>query len=368
MKTRIPTLLIHLFGSLAFLAIPFLVSPDSVLDGSFFRHAPPMADCINYALLLGFFYLNYYFILPKIYFKRRYWLFAVILILSFLLIGASPVLISRSITAAKAEKKMQLVKPRPNNEVKPIGPPEKNPMPNVEIGSRKNPRQPALLLQLTNSAFRFVLIVVLSLLLRISARLRQEKQEKSQAELAYLKAQINPHFLFNTLNGIYSLAILKSDATAPAIVKLSEMMRYVTTESQQEYVPLEKEMNYLRNYIDLQKMRVGETIDLVFRIEGEAQGKLIAPLLLIPFIENAFKYGVNPEEKSKIEIDLQIQSDSITLDVKNQKVKTNIHGQDGAGMGLENARKRFALSYPGKHTLHIHETASDFAVHLNVML
>ncbi len=366
MKTRIPTALIHVIGSIAFLAIPFLISPDSVMTGAFFRHAPPVADLINYILLLGFFYLNYYYIIPQIYFKRRYWLFTAALAGSFLVVSVVPILIARPLTANQ-KKNVAQFKPMPPPHIKPS---DRQPMPPeflpIEHEAKKTFRPPARLMQYANSTFRFLLIVVLSLLLRISARLRQEKQEKSQAEVAYLKAQINPHFLFNTLNGIYSLAIQKSDATAPAIVKLSEMMRYVTTESQQEFVPLEKEMNYLRNYIDLQKMRVGETIALVFRIDGEALGKSIAPLLLIPFIENAFKYGINPEEKSEINIHIQLLTDVVLLDVKNQKV--NIQSSDGAGTGLENARKRLALSYPGRHTLQIDETEFRFAVHLKVLL
>jgi hypothetical protein len=366
MKTRIPAALIHVIGCIAFLAIPFLVSPDSVRNGAFFRHAPPVADMINYILLLCFFYLNYYYIIPQIYFKRRYWLFTAVLAGSFLVVSVVPILIARPLTA-NSKKNVKKFKPMPPPHIQP---PDRQQMPPALLPIAREERRifrpPAKLMLYANSTFRFLLIVVLSLLLRISARLRQEKQEKSQAEVAYLKAQINPHFLFNTLNGIYSLAIQKSDATAPAIVKLSEMMRYVTTESQQEFVPLEKEMNYLSNYIDLQKMRVGETIELVFRIDGDAGGKSIAPLLLIPFIENAFKYGVNPEEKSKIDIHLQLLTDAVLLDVKNQKV--NIRPHEGAGTGLENARKRLALSCPGKHTLEIDETEFSFVVHLKVML
>ena len=130
-------------------------------------------------------------------------------------------------------------------------------------------------------------------MLKINSRLKLAEKEKVNAELSYLKAQINPHFLFNTLNSIYSLAIEKSDYTATAVVKLSSMMRYVITDASHKFVPLEKEINYISNYIELQKLRIDSSIKLMYTVTGDISDKKIAPLVLISFIENAFKYGVN---------------------------------------------------------------------------
>ena len=137
----------------------------------------------------------------------------------------------------------------------------------------------------------FLLVIALAFLIKITNRLNEINTEKRNAEVSYLKAQINPHFLFNTLNSLYALTLQKSNEAPIAVLKLSGIMRYVVTESNREYVPLEKELNYIKDYIALQKLRLDPNVSLVFEIDGEPFGKAIAPLLLIPFIENAFKYG-----------------------------------------------------------------------------
>ncbi|HRD40256.1 MAG TPA: sensor histidine kinase, partial [Bacteroidia bacterium] len=185
-------------------------------------------------------------------------------------------------------------------------------------------------------------------------------------ELSYLKAQINPHFLFNTLNSIYSLAIQKSDETANAVVKLSGMMRYVLTESQNEFVSLQKELDYINNYIELQKTRLDSTIKLHYTITGTTTGKAIAPLILIPFIENAFKYGVNAEENSEITIEISVNEAAINLFVKNNKVSIRPDPENRSGLGIENTKSRLLLLYPGKHYLNIDDNSASFSVSLSI--
>lgn len=213
-----------------------------------------------------------------------------------------------------------------------------------------------------------MVIVVFSLMLRISGRWQQTEREKMNAELSYLKAQINPHFLFNTLNSIYSLAIQKSDETPTAIVKLSGMMRYVLSESANEFVSLEKEIIYIKNYIDLQKLRFEDAISLEFIIKGDSIGKKIAPLMLIPFIENAFKHGVNAEEESLIKINIHITEETLFLSVFNKKVTINISEENKSGLGIENTKNRLQLLYPEKHKLSIFDTENSFLVELSMNL
>lgn len=143
--------------------------------------------------------------------------------------------------------------------------------------------------------YMFILVLVCALLLKTNQRWRKLRQEKLETELSYLKAQINPHFLFNTLNSIYALAIEKSDYTATAVVKLSGMMRYIISESHKHFVSLEKEISYINDYIELQKFRLGGTVKIHYSLQGHYPGKEIAPLILITFVENAFKYGLTPK-------------------------------------------------------------------------
>jgi sensor histidine kinase YesM len=200
------------------------------------------------------------------------------------------------------------------------------------------------------------------LILRISDRLKQTEEARRKAELSYLQAQINPHFLFNTLNSIYSLSIEKSDQVADAVVKLSNMMRYVLTEANKPLVSLKKEIDYINGYIDLQKYRVSNTVDIHLTINGEATHQEIAPLLLITFIENAFKYGVNPEVPSEIIIEIDIGTDDMHLLVKNKKA--TIKNTERTGLGIKNVKQRLEMLYPGKHTLTVHDGTSDFSVSL----
>jgi sensor histidine kinase YesM len=214
----------------------------------------------------------------------------------------------------------------------------------------------------------FVIVLFCALLLKTNQRWRKLQQEKLETELSYLKAQINPHFLFNTLNSIYSLAIEKSDYTATAVVKLSGMMRYIISESHKNFVSLEKEVNYINDYIELQKFRLGGTVEIQYSLQGNYNRKEIAPLILITFVENAFKYGVNPEQHSKILVRIDIENDSLILAIENNKVTTSQEKIEASGLGISNTRNRLEMLYPGKYKLNINDGVEKFKVHLEVTL
>lgn len=200
-----------------------------------------------------------------------------------------------------------------------------------------------------------------------SNRLRQMENDQLQAELRQLKAQIHPHFLFNTLNSIYALAIRKDDRTADTIVKLAEFMRYMIGDAHQHRVSLQKELDYLRNYIDLQKARLRDAVSISVSIEGDASRNQIAPLLLFTFVENAFKYGVNPDVESVIRIQVSVRDDTLRLSVFNRKVSVNpVEGS--SQVGLQNAQERLRLLYPGKHSLRIDNADTQFEVNLTLQL
>ncbi len=225
-----------------------------------------------------------------------------------------------------------------------------------------------LVFEATQSFVLFLFVILFSLVINTRNQLRATEKEKLNAELSYLKAQINPHFLFNTLNSIYSLAIEKSDATPTAVVKLSGMMRYVLTESSAEFVSLEKEINYIRDFVDLQKIRLGETAEVQFDVSGEYLGNRIAPLILIAFIENAFKHGVNPEERSFITIQIKITNKILFLLVKNKKVNSISNSNLSNLVGLENTINRLNLIYPSKYKLKFNDLADEYSVELTIEL
>ncbi|TDX01583.1 sensor histidine kinase [Dinghuibacter silviterrae] len=221
---------------------------------------------------------------------------------------------------------------------------------------------PTLAIEVSHHLFLFLGCIVFALALRFSERWKQTEREKLQAELAYLKAQVNPHFLFNTLNGVYALALEKSDKAPGAIARLAAMMRYVLHEAGRERVPLDKEIAYIRDYMALQEVRFDGSVHLALTVEGDPGGKKIAPLVLIPFIENAFKHGVNPEEDSRIDIRLTIGRDDLRMEVVNKKVHVLLTDAEQSGLGIATTRERLRLLYPGAHTLEIRNNSLDFIV------
>jgi LytS/YehU family sensor histidine kinase len=190
--------------------------------------------------------------------------------------------------------------------------------------------------------------------------------QKVSSELSFLKAQLNPHFLFNTLNSIYSLANKKSDDTTVAIVTLSELMRYMIYEANEEFISLEKEIEYIKNYISLQLLRLKDSSGVKINVHGDLNYK-IEPLLLISFIENAFKYGTDYKGKTDIRVIITINNDELQLEVYNISSLQNSANKN-SGIGLENIKNRLNLLYPNAHTLEITNHKKSFEVNLKIKL
>jgi sensor histidine kinase YesM len=204
--------------------------------------------------------------------------------------------------------------------------------------------------------------------LAFNEKLRKEaEKEKLNTELTFLKHQINPHFLFNTLNSIYSLALVKSDMTAEAVMKLSEMMRYVLQDVEKEKVPLALEIEYLEHYVELQKIRLSENVEVQFAIKGEPDAFEIPPIILVPFVENAFKFGTSAHENARITISIRIAENQLAFQVSNQ-IFNGRKQTETFGIGIQNTRKRLQLIYPGKHRLDLTKTESHFNVTLMIVL
>jgi LytS/YehU family sensor histidine kinase len=204
-------------------------------------------------------------------------------------------------------------------------------------------------------------------------KIRQQlERDKLQTELKYLKAQINPHFLFNTLNMAYASAIKSNDdQTADIIEKLSSLMRYVLYEGNEERVSLEKEIDYINTYVHLQLKRMSPelTEQVQYQVKGESRNHKIAPMLLMPFVENVFKHGIMLSKKPEMAIVISIFSDRLVLESRNLKNYRNQNEEKrDSGIGLKNARERLKLIYPDKHKLEIEDTGNVFNIKLELQL
>jgi LytS/YehU family sensor histidine kinase len=195
--------------------------------------------------------------------------------------------------------------------------------------------------------------------------MKQIKVEQIASELANLKAQINPHFLFNTLNSIYALALTKSDKTADYISKLSSMMRYSLSKTSAEKVLLEDEIDYIKNYIALQKIRLTENTHVNFTIQWQIDEQQIPPLLFIDFIENAFKYGVSNEVETEVNIQFIVEENTVSMYVSNEKVNQSSLLPSNE-IGLKNIKRRLELIYQNNYNLEIADSKNKFEVNLMI--
>ena len=219
----------------------------------------------------------------------------------------------------------------------------------------------------------FAVFLVLTSLLHLARgwfRVKELETEKNETELKALRSQINPHFLFNSLNSIYSLARKNSDVVPEKVVQLSDLLRHVIYESNAKTIPLEKEIEMIRNYIDLQNLRTPDSEKIEMKIQGDLKEKEIAPLLFLPFVENSFKHGMKGGgENVFVRIDIQVQKDFLLFDIENSKGKrTDIQENKYNGVGIENVRKRLELIYPEKYSLKIFDKQDTFKVTLNLKI
>jgi two-component system LytT family sensor kinase len=191
---------------------------------------------------------------------------------------------------------------------------------------------------------------------------RNLESEKKDMELQFLKSQLNPHFLFNSLNNIYSLAYQKSEKTADAILKLSEIMRYMIYESNDSWVALNKEVEYVQSFVELQKLRFKDGAAVAITINGEIDGQKIVPLILISFVENAFKHGVANDPTDPIKINIIANQKILHFSVTNKKSKTNKDAM--GGVGLNNVERRLQLLYPNRYKLNIVNSATHYTTEL----
>jgi len=217
----------------------------------------------------------------------------------------------------------------------------------------------------------FIIYLFATSLLRLARgwfRLQEIEKEKTLSELKAFKSQINPHFLFNSLNSIYSLARKNSQEVPDKIVQLSDLMRHIIYESNVDFIPLEKEVEMVKNYIELQNLRTQENNKIEFETHGEIKGKKIAPLIFLPFVENSFKHGLKGGAKNAyVKIKLEVTGKVLNFEIENSKGKSSpIINSKYKGIGIENVKKRLDLIYPELYSLTISNNEKTFKVFLQL--
>lgn len=233
--------------------------------------------------------------------------------------------------------------------------------------------------QLFDSFFTACRYTFISFILKLTLEWYDQKEkissmqiEKLQAEINYLRAQINPHFIFNTLNSVYALTLKKSDTAPEVVMRLSKIMDYMLYDSNEMVVPLKKDIENLANYIELEKMRLNNSRDITFLIEGVPGGQFVLPLLFLPLVENAFKHGASQKmDDYFITIVLKVDNNSIDFLVKNKKPSAKLNGNafiTNRGLGLKNLKKRLALYYNGRYDFQINSSEDIYEANLKLKL
>ena len=235
-----------------------------------------------------------------------------------------------------------------------------------------------------NHDFDFYMIAQIALVLGVSTsstaiqkwqydkqKHQEMEQDKISSELSFLKAQINPHFFFNTLNNIYALTLVNVDTSRKAIHQLSRMMRYVLYDTQNSTTQLNQEIAFIKDYISLMQLRLTDVVKIDFLSPAPLKDLAIAPMIFLPFIENAFKHGVSATQASNIKITVKQNNNTILLEVVNTIIKEQSNNlEEASGIGLNNTRRRLDLLYPGKHILTIDNNTAEniYSVHLTLDL
>lgn len=340
MKVKRLTIATHVIVWLLLLVVPYVTtdqvfnSMDEASDIKYLIHC-----LILSAVLISMFYFNYFFLIPRFLLTKKYWLY-------FIFLFASIATVFYLTVALFIFSDF-----------------------NPEILAKTNPVIEKIIpVIIINTVSLWLLSIVSSVLMAAYNRLKQTEEEKLSAQIASLKSQINPHFLFNTLNNIYATAIDTSPKAADMVDRLSDMMRYTMKDTQQNFVLLEDELNYIDNFIELQKLRLDRSVKLEYHTLEIIPVLQIAPMLLIPFIENSFKHGVNSEQKSWIIIELTMNKTQFQLNVTNNKVSVQKDIFERSGLGIENTKHRLNLIYPSKHLLAINDTEKEFSVSLFINL
>ncbi|ERM83353.1 hypothetical protein P872_16040 [Rhodonellum psychrophilum GCM71 = DSM 17998] len=351
LKKQIP-LIIHILGWSLFGSVIFLISPLSA--GVERPNEFWIKQGLMFASLVATFYFNYFYLVPKVLFKNKTSIFLLLNLIGGLTFVGIFMLYDDWTNMSELMHKAF----RPDVPYKPRG---------------------------RNYSYDFFNFLIFIMAVGISTsvaavqkwqsdeKVRVEReQQQINSELSYLKAQINPHFFFNTLNNIYSLTNIDVEKAKTAILKLSRMMRYVLYETEKENTLLSKELDFIKDFIELMRLRLSEKVELVLEIPEKFDDAVIAPMLLLPFVENCFKHGISSQKHSKIQIHIQIKEKHVYLNTVNFNFKSSENTPEGAasGIGLANTKRRLELLYKEKHSLDIKDQnpENEYRVNLKIDL
>lgn len=355
---KLVTIIAHFTAWLCFFTLPYLVFFPRLRDFSVSNHQLASIICNNVFLIL-FYYLNTLFLIPKFLVKEKWFPYILSIVICLLVFLYVPKQIALFIA-----------------EPEPFNPANREFIRNPAFKGK--PRMGGFMRgqRPVADAYNTVLflliftvgtcISVIQRWLKTEQTRKETENEKLNTELSFLKSQVNPHFFFNTLNNIYSLAVVRSEKTAPAVMKLASIMRYILTETERDLVPLSNEVEFTNNFIDLQKVRLTDKVILSFTTDLKSEDLLVAPLLFIPFVENAFKYGVSTKESSSIHIEIKTEGNKILFSSVNYIVASENTLMENTGIGINNVKRRLELMYPGKHKLTSGEKDNYYSVHLEI--
>jgi len=397
-------ILIHVAGWCLLFFLPVLLYPVRINDNWFYAR-----EIVDKSVLIVLFYTHYYLLIPRLFERKKYLAYTGSIVLGFVLylgshmalrfhfMGAaggpmvrifngaraagdtmmSPVVFrdffGNGIQKIKLDTQVSLRQAFGERGVAVMGQPAMPmgimPGETMLFGIPK----PMVMLSFNRTLSSFALMLLMGGFIRLSYSFIRNQNEKKvlenanlNAEVNFLKSQINPHFLFNTLNSIYAQAHSRSENTEFSILKLSELLRYVLYDSGADKVELARDIQYINNYIDLQRLRLSNRIQLDYSVEGDLDGLSIAPMLLISFIENAFKHGISYTQPGSILIRIRTGEQGLHLLVHNPLVEKE--GFVPGGLGLKNVTRRLALLYPGRHKLDIIRTPDAHIVNLKLDL
>ncbi len=286
------------------------------------------------SILIIVFYLNTYSLIPQLFSQSRFFLFVLLQLILVLLTFIVVLILAKYVVGPCQSPEFY--------EISPI----------FKLSRLVLPRH--------------VFILVMSFLYFYRKRMKYIDAEHSIAQLRLLKQQIKPHTLFNMLNTIYGQAVTQSEHTAESIAKLSDMMRYALNDSNQQFVPLEQEVDYLKSYVSFEKLRLTDKTQVSLTVDGEVEAHQIPPLLFAPLVENAFKYGISNEVETEITIALRVDLEGIIFEVVNDIPNRGKLIQKSHNIGLKNLRTRLELLYPNRYSLSIESDSKRYAVRLQL--
>ena len=340
-KNILKSLPIQILGHLLlwafFVSLPFLLrQPDN--GGMAHKRLPPPPEWIiivTYLLNIPIFYLNSNFLITRVLKNKGVWIYVASVVFTVLILLAINLTFKYIVIA-------------------PLG---------YSVRISIFTLFPIILLYAASTSYRLITDYI-----EEQQHRKELENENLKSELSFLRSQISPHFMFNVLNSIVALARKKSDMVEPVTIRLSELMRYMLYESDDRKVSLEQEMEYIQSYIALQKLRFGDNIEIDFNFVNPNQNhRNIEPMLLIPFVENAFKHGTGMIEKPLIKVEASLNNQSFVFRVINKMSKENSQSKDGSsGIGLANVQRRLSLLYPDNHVFTIKNDGETFEAILEI--